>query len=72
MYQYLSIDPKKNCHAHFNAHKLKNRKYERGYLKNDQRQSWDFRFRFRSLIRRASLLREYATPTLKPTNRENL
>jgi len=29
----------------------------------------DFRFRFRSLLRNASLLREYATPTLTPTNR---
>jgi len=37
-HQYLSIDPKKVCHAHFNAQKLKkNRKYERGYLGNYQR-----------------------------------
>jgi len=29
---------------------------------------WDLRFRFRSPERSASLLREYATPTLTPTN----
>jgi len=40
--------------------------------KQSKIENWDFRLRFRSLIRSASLLREYATPTLTPTSRENL
>jgi len=51
-------------------------KYERGYLGTIKDigisdLNWDFRLGFCSLVRSASLLREYATLTLTPTNHPN-
>jgi len=59
-HQYLSIDPKKEQNS-------KNRKYERGYRKLLKIENWYFRFRFRILVLSASLFREYATPTNRPS-----
>jgi len=35
-------------------------------------EKWDLRFKSRSLVRSASMLRENGTATLPPTNRPNL
>jgi len=72
-HQYLSIEPKKVCHAHFNAYKLQkivNMNVDISETIKDK--ELGSQIRFRSLVRSARLLREYATPTLKPTNRPNL
>jgi len=65
----LLLNPKKVCHGHFNAHKLQKIV---NMNENNKTENWDFRFRFRSLVSSASLLREYATPTLTTTSRPNL
>jgi len=62
------------CHAHFYAHKpptnfKKSWVWTRISWKLSKIENCDFKFKFLSLVRRASLLREYATPTLARRNR---
>jgi len=61
------------CLAHFNAHKPPtNLKKLRIFRKLSQIEKWDLRFRFRSPVRSACLLRKYPTPTQTPTSRPSL
>jgi len=76
-YQYLSIDPRKKLPRPLERlwadHKLQKTLNIYGdFSETITIEKWDLRFKLRSLVRSANLLREYATPTLTPTNRPNL
>jgi len=70
-HQYLSIDPKKVCHPHFNVHKTAH-KHKLQEISRDISETIKDTELGSQIVRSICLLREYATPTITLTNRPTL